>query len=146
MSDPHGSVGRRGFLTAAGASVGAVALATTPSTAAAAGAQSADRREELAVVHESGYRQIDPHRYRYRSERDLVAAVYDRPVARDHDGRIVGRLATDFSVDGATGRLAVTIWDDATFQTGDDLTPDDVAYSLRRLTTDSVGPTGSTAD
>ncbi len=148
MRDDSDRLDRRTFLTAAGTGAASVTVLAARGGArdgvdGGADAESADRRQERRVAHEREYRQLDPHRYTRVSDGDVVAAVYDRPVARDGDGRIVGRLATEFTFDGDTGELAFTIRDDATFHDGTDLEPADVAYSMRRLSSESVGPNRS---
>jgi len=134
---------RRSLLRAVGTTVGSAALLSTGGTARERGTSEASEREtaaldEATVAHGGGYTQLDPQRASLASELDVAFAAYERPVAHDARGRIVAELATDFQV--APRELTFEVRSGVRFHSGAELTAADVAYSIRRLARDDVGP------
>jgi len=70
---------------------------------------------------------------------------YEGPMAFDRDQNIVGVLATEWERVSDT-RVRFTIRDDVSFHSGDTMTAEDVAYSIRRLTDDEVGLSAPQSD
>jgi peptide/nickel transport system substrate-binding protein len=59
--------------------------------------------------------------------------VFDNLVTRDADGKIVGQVATSWKYESDT-QILFTIRDDIRFEDGSKLTPEDVAFTIKRIT------------
>src|SRR5579859_6579267 len=59
--------------------------------------------------------------------------IFDNLVTRDTSGKIVPQVATAWRYEDDT-HVVFTIRDDITFQDGTKLTPEDVVFSIRRIT------------
>lgn len=131
-------------MRAVGTTVGAAAVLSTGTPARERDADRASDRaaatapERVTVAHASGYTQLDPHRASVAAERDVTFAAYEGLVTHDASGRIVAELATDFQV--APRELTFQVRSGVRFHGGAEMTPADVAYSIRRLSQDDVGP------
>jgi peptide/nickel transport system substrate-binding protein len=81
---------------------------------------------------------LDPHDHRETPTDVVMLHAYEGVLTRDADGQIQNRLATDYErVEDGVARF--TIREDVQFHNGDDLTPEDVAYSINRIVDESVG-------
>jgi len=87
---------------------------------------------EVTVTQSQMATTLDPHNHRETSTDNILLQAYDRVVFRDAEGRIIERLATDWDR-VEDGHVRYQLRDDVTFHNGDDLTPEDVAYSIRRV-------------
>ena len=59
--------------------------------------------------------------------------VFDNLVTRDTSGKIVAQVATVWSYESDT-QIVFTVRDDIRFEDGSRLTPDDVVFTIRRIT------------
>jgi len=80
---------------------------------------------------------LDPHDHRETPTDVVMLHVYEGILSRDADGRVISKLATDWET-VEEGRLQFEIRSDVQFHNGDDLTAEDIAYSIRRVVDESV--------
>ncbi|WP_159899494.1 ABC transporter substrate-binding protein [Salinirussus salinus] len=81
---------------------------------------------------------LDPHDHAETPTNIIVSQAYEGLMGRDKEGAIIAKLATEWErVEPGTARF--TLRDGVTFQNGDDLTSEDVRYSIRRIETEEVG-------
>jgi peptide/nickel transport system substrate-binding protein len=118
--------------TTAGA---AASTATTAPPAPAAGAGPAFKNPDTLVVSSNGeLATLDPAWAYDVSSAEVIGAIYEPLLApkREKTSEFVGVLATkwDLSADGKT--YTFTIRKGVKFHNGEDLTPEDVAYSFQR--------------
>ena len=81
---------------------------------------------------------LDPQDHRETPTDNVVLHAYEGVLARDAEGKVIQKLATDYER-VEDGRVRFPIREDVTFHTGDDLTPEDVAYSINRMVDNEVG-------
>ena len=75
---------------------------------------------------------LDPHDHRETPTDNIVTQVYDRLLMRTPDDELEGALASDWERIEA-GHVRFQIREGVTFHNGDELTPDDVAFSINRV-------------
>jgi peptide/nickel transport system substrate-binding protein len=81
---------------------------------------------------------LDPHDHAETPTNIIVSQAYEGLMGRDKEGAIIAKLATEWErVEPGTVRF--TLRDGVTFQNGDELTSEDVRYSIRRIETEEVG-------
>ena len=85
---------------------------------------------------------LDPQNHRETPTDNVVLHIYEGVLARDREGKIIQKLATDYER-VEDGRVRFPIREGVTFHNGDDLTPEDVAYSVNRIVQEDVGLTPS---
>ena len=156
MSDQDTS--RRGFLQAAGSATAAVALAgcagnggestptDEPTDTSGDGGDTetdadtgGDTEETFSVGVTMGQMDsgLDPQDHAETNTEIIVGQAYEGLLDRDKEGGIIEGLATDWErVEAGTARF--TLRDGVTFHNGDELTADDVAFSIRRIVFDDV--------
>jgi peptide/nickel transport system substrate-binding protein len=144
---------RRKFLTAAGA---AAATATIAGCSGGGGEQETtetdttesdmgddtkteddggdDQDDEFAVTITQGQMPtgLDPHDHRETPTDNVMLHAYEGVLSRDAGGNVIEALATEYER-VEDGLVRFTIREDVTFHNGDDLTPEDVAYSINRI-------------
>jgi len=145
---------RRRFLKATGSAAAAVGLAgcagddgsgeSTPTETSESGeTESTDETSGSGTFSvnvtmgqmDSG---LDPQDHAETNTEIIVGQAYDGLMDRDKNGQIIASLATDWErVEPGVARF--TLRDGVTFHNGDDLTPEDVAYSIRRIVFNDVG-------
>ncbi|MFC7068128.1 ABC transporter substrate-binding protein [Halobaculum lipolyticum] len=154
MSDKD--TNRRRFMQAAGSAAAAVALAgcaggdggdsgeSTPTETDESGGGSdteePDTEETLSVNVTMGQMDsgLDPQDHAETNTEIIVGQAYDGLMDRDKNGGIIASLATEWErVEPGVARF--TLRDGVTFHNGDDLTEEDVAYSIRRIVDNDVG-------
>jgi len=81
---------------------------------------------------------LDPHDHRETPTDNIVTQAYDRLLMRTPDDEIEGALAEDWERLEA-GHVRFHIREGVTFHNGDELTPDDVAFSINRVIDPDVG-------
>lgn len=96
--------------------------------------------DEFAVTITQGQMPsgLDPQDHRETPTDNVVLHVYEGVLARDKEGKVIKRLATDYKR-VEEGRVRFPIKEGVTFHNGDDLTPEDVAYSINRMVKNDVG-------
>ena len=81
---------------------------------------------------------LDPHDHAETNTDIIVSQAYEGLLGRDKEGGIVASLATEWErVEAGTARF--TLRDGVTFHNGDELTSEDVRYSIRRIELEDVG-------
>jgi peptide/nickel transport system substrate-binding protein len=88
---------------------------------------------------------LDRHNYSHGPTARIMEQAYEKPMTLDRDAKIVGMLATEWERLSDT-KIKLTIRDGVPFHNGDEMTAEDVAYSIRRLTQDDVGLSAPQAD
>jgi peptide/nickel transport system substrate-binding protein len=76
---------------------------------------------------------LDPHVQWDPDSYAVYRNIFDNLVTRDADGKIVGQVASAWRYKAPT-EVVFTIRSDIKFQDGSKLTPDDVVYSVKRIT------------
>ncbi|WP_327052934.1 ABC transporter substrate-binding protein [Halomicrococcus gelatinilyticus] len=156
---PEEQLDRRTYLKFAGGAAASAALAgcagggdgTTTGTTSDDGSGDGDGDgdvdggppEDFSVTITQGQMPstLDPHNHRETTTDNVVLQAYEGLLARDKDGKIVKRLATGYER-VEEGTVKFTIRDGPTFHSGEDLTPEDVAYSVNRVVDPEVGLEG----
>ena len=96
--------------------------------------------DEFAVTITQGQMPsgLDPQDHRETPTDNVVLHAYEGVLARDAEGKIIQKLATDYER-VEEGRVRFPLREGVTFHNGDDLTPSDVAYSINRIVQEDVG-------
>ncbi|MBP1985740.1 ABC transporter substrate-binding protein [Halolamina salifodinae] len=81
---------------------------------------------------------LDPQDHRATPTDNVVMQAYEKLLDRDLEGGIVDSLADDYSRQ-EDGRVRFQIRDGVSFHSGDNLTPEDVAFSINRIVDPDVG-------
>ena len=81
---------------------------------------------------------LDPHDHRETTTDNVILQAYEFHLERDLDGNLVDGLATDWEVVD-DDRYRLEIREGVQFHNGDELTPDDCAFSIRRVVDDDAG-------
>ncbi|WP_128476337.1 ABC transporter substrate-binding protein [Halorussus pelagicus] len=146
---------RRKFLTAAGAAAATASVAgctggggqettTTETDTTTEGTETTEENggdgEEFAVTITQGQMPstLDPQNHRETPTDNVVLHAYEGVLGREQDGTIVEKLATAYERQ-EPGRIRFTIREGVTFHNGDQLTPQDVAFSINRIVQEDVG-------
>jgi peptide/nickel transport system substrate-binding protein len=88
--------------------------------------------QEVVLVQNGVVRTIDPHKHTDLQTTTTTVNLYD-PFVLVGDGRSpVAHLATEWETENGGETWVFTIRDDVTFHSGNQLTADDVAYSMER--------------
>ena len=153
---PEDELDRRTYLKFAGGAAASAALAgctggdgggdgtTTGSTTDGSGGGGGDgppKNFPVTITQGQMPSTLDPHNHRETTTDNVVLQAYEGLLARDKDGKVVKRLATGYER-LEDGTVKFTIRDGPTFHSGEDLTPEDVAYSVNRVVDPKVGLEG----
>ncbi|MFC6798399.1 MULTISPECIES: ABC transporter substrate-binding protein [unclassified Haladaptatus] len=154
---PSNTVDRRTFLKLSGGAAATMALAgctggdtggtttttdsggtgtTTDTTTTAGGGQ---QDFDLTITQGSLPAGLDPHDHRETPTEVVMLHVYEGVLTRDADGKILESLATEWERVEGENAITFQLRDGVTFHNGDELTPEDVAYSINRIVDDEVG-------
>ena len=90
-----------------------------------------DRELKLAVA-DAGSPVIDPHQTGGIQNNAAITLAYERLIDRDVDGNMIPGLATDWGRE-EPGRYRFDLREGVSFHNGDEMTADDVAYSVDRI-------------
>ncbi len=132
---------RRQVIGALGASVAALLAAacggSSPPTSSVSGSpaptsNSGTRKSALVVAYNNTVNSLDPVNADFQQSNLVEQALYDTLVTYDTDSKMVGRLASQFSLSDDASSVNVTLRSDAKFHDGAPVTAKDVAYSLDR--------------
>lgn len=88
---------------------------------------------------------LDPHNYQSAPTNNVLRQVFELPIVRDADGRMTAGLATEWE-QIESDRHRLTIREGVTFHNGDELVPEDVAFSIRRIVDADVDIASPQAD
>ena len=81
---------------------------------------------------------LDPHQQWNPDSYYVYRNIFDNMLTRTDAGEIAPQIATEWNYVTDT-EIAFTIRDDVTFHNGEPLTPEDVAFSVRRITNPDFG-------
>jgi hypothetical protein len=81
---------------------------------------------------------LDPHDHRETPTDVVMLHAYEGLLTRNAEGEIKRNLATEYERI-EDGHVRFTIRKDVQFHNGDDLTPEDVAYTINRIVQEGVG-------
>ncbi len=81
---------------------------------------------------------LDPHLQWNPDSYYVYRNIFDNLVTRDNDGKIAPQIATSWNQISDT-QLELTIREGVTFHDGSPLTPEDVVYSVKRITNPDFG-------
>ncbi len=112
----------------------------TPSGDGNGGGNGSGNGGEFAVTITQGQLDsgLDPHDHRETTTDIVLMQAYEGTLDRDAEGKVVPSLAEEYEqVDDTTLRLFVR--DGVKFHSGDELTPEDVAFSINRIVNNDVG-------
>jgi peptide/nickel transport system substrate-binding protein len=149
------STSRRTFLTAAGAAAATVSIAgctggggqettteteTTTEEETETTEEGGNEQEDFSVSITQGQMPtgLDPHDHRETPTDNVMLHAYEGVLSRDREGSIIESLATEYER-VEDGRVRFTLREGVTFHNGDDLTPEDVAYSINRIVDPEIG-------
>ncbi len=132
MSSDDSRLERRDFLKYAGSATAAAALAGC--TGGGGGGGGFDVGVTMGQM-DSG---LDPQDHAETNTDIIVSQAYEGLMGRDKQGSIVAALATEWER-VEPGTVEFTLREDVTFHNGDDLTPEDVRFSIRRIVNPDVG-------
>ena len=99
-----------------------------------------DSTEEFEVTITQGQMPsgLDPHDHRETPTDNVMLHAYEGVLSRDREGSVVKALATNYER-VEDGLVRFTLREGVTFHSGDELTPEDVAYSINRIVNADVG-------
>ena len=137
--DTRSPVKRRDVLKAAGGTAAAVSIAGCMG-GGDGGNDDDDTQEEFEVRITQGQMPsgLDPHDHRETPTDVVMLHAYEGVLSRDAQGAVVEKLATEYER-VEDGHVRFSIREDVQFHNGDDLTPEDVAYSINRIVQEDVG-------
>lgn len=101
---------------------------------------SGNQSESLTITQGQLLQGLDPHDHVSTPDGNILMQAYENLVFRNQQGKIVPELATEWKRI-QDGRMRFQIRDNVKFHNGDPLTPEDVAFSINRITQNSVGLT-----
>ena len=97
-----------------------------------------DSGDDVVINQSSMDSGLDPQDHRATPTDNIVMQAYEKLLDRDREGGIVDSLADDYSRQ-EEGRVRFHIRDGVSFHSGDNLTPEDVAYSINRIVDPDTG-------
>ena len=97
-----------------------------------------DSGDDVVINQSSMDSGLDPQDHRATPTDNIVMQAYEKLLDRDREGGIVDSLADDYSRQ-EDGRVRFHIRDGVSFHSGDNLTPEDVAYSINRIVDPETG-------
>lgn len=140
----HSSTSRRTFLTGVGGAAVTAALAgcssSSDTTTETTTSGTTTGNEEFPVTITQGQMPttLDPQDHRSTPTDNVVLHTYEGLLSRTRTGQMQAQLATDWER-VEDGRVRFQIREGPTFHSGNDLTPEDVAYSINRIVDPDVG-------
>ncbi len=104
--------------------------------------ESTPRSEDVELTLTQGVMPttLDPHDHSEVPTANVVEQSYERPIKFDREQRVVAELVTEWER-VAEDRVQFSIRSDVPFHSGDEMTANDVAYSINRIVDDDVGIT-----
>ena len=157
MTDNQSHVSRRSYLKLAGGAAASAAIAgcasdggettTAPSdggseetTTSSDGGDGGSMDEfDVTITQGNMPSGLDPHDHRETTTDIVVLHAYEGVLTRDADGAVVAGLGTDYSRVEGENAVEFQIREGVTFHNGDELTAEDVAYSINRIVQEDVG-------
>jgi peptide/nickel transport system substrate-binding protein len=97
-----------------------------------------DSGDDVVLNQSSMDSGLDPQDHRETPTDNIVMQAYEKLLDRDREGGIIDSLATDYSRQ-EEGLVRFHIREGISFHSGDDLTPEDVAFSINRIVDPDTG-------
>ncbi|WP_224268484.1 ABC transporter substrate-binding protein [Haloprofundus salinisoli] len=85
---------------------------------------------------------LDPHDHRETNTDIILMQIYEGTLNRNPDGQVTEGLAENYD-QAEPNRVRLTLREGVTFHSGDELTPEDVAFSINRIVNEDVGDLAS---
>ncbi|KAB1187777.1 MULTISPECIES: ABC transporter substrate-binding protein [Haloferax] len=159
MSDSDSHIGRRSYLKLAGGAAASAALAgctggggeetTTESggeetTTESSGEETTTATEssepfDVTITQGQMPSGLDPQDHRETPTDIVVLHAYEGVLTRDATGAVQQALSTNYERIDGEDAVRFDIREGVTFHNGDELTPEDVAYSINRVVDEEVG-------
>ncbi|WP_433624996.1 ABC transporter substrate-binding protein [Halomicrococcus sp. NG-SE-24] len=144
MSDAK--VSRRSYLKFAGGAAASAALAGCTggnqdgngTTTTGGGGGEPPENFQVTITQGQMPSTLDPHNHRETTTDNVILQTYEGLLARDAKGKIISKLATEHER-VERGTVKFTIREGVTFHNGDELTPEDVAFSINRIVKPDTG-------
>ncbi|RDZ47931.1 peptide ABC transporter substrate-binding protein [Haloferax sp. Atlit-19N] len=158
MADTNSHISRRSYMKLAGGAAASAALAgcsggggeetETTETTTTGGEET--ETTETTTTEDSGSFDVtitqgqmpsglDPHDHRETTTDIVVLHAYEGVLTRDAAGSIQTALGTNYERIDGENAVRFDLREDVTFHNGDELTPEDVAYSINRVVDEEVG-------
>ncbi|WP_049913593.1 ABC transporter substrate-binding protein [Haloferax prahovense] len=158
MADTNSHISRRSYIKLAGGAAASAALAgcsggggeetETTETTTTGGEET--ETTETTTTEDSGLFDVtitqgqmpsglDPHDHRETTTDIVVLHAYEGVLTRDAAGSIQTALGTNYERIDGENAVRFDLREDVTFHNGDELTPEDVAYSINRVVDEEVG-------
>ncbi|WP_042662441.1 ABC transporter substrate-binding protein [Haloferax sp. ATB1] len=158
MADTNSHISRRSYIKLAGGAAASAALAgcsggggeetETTETTTTGGEET--ETTETTTTEDSGSFDVtitqgqmpsglDPHDHRETTTDIVVLHAYEGVLTRDAAGSIQTALATNYERIDGENAVRFELREGVTFHNGDELTPEDVAYSINRVVDEEVG-------
>jgi len=97
-----------------------------------------DSGDDVVLNQSSMDSGLDPQDHRETPTDNIVMQAYEKLLDRDREGGIIDSLATDYSRQ-EEGLVRFHIREGISFHSGDNLTPEDVAFSINRIVDPDTG-------
>ena len=165
MTDSNSHIGRRTYLKLAGGAAASAALAgctgggdeeteTTTTTTESGGEETETTTStpdesgsfDITITQGQMPSGLDPQDHRETPTSTVVLHAYEGVLDRDAAGAIQTALATNYERIDGENAVRFDIREGVTFHNGDELTPEDVAYSINRVVDEEVGFASPQAD
>ena len=100
--------------------------------------QPQDGKRSVRITQSQMDSGLDPHDHRETPTDNIVLQAYEGLLGRDPEGAIVEKLATGYErIEEGTVRFDIR--EGVTFHSGEELAPEDVAFSINRIVKEDVG-------
>ncbi|MGB9956143.1 ABC transporter substrate-binding protein [Haloferax prahovense] len=158
MADTNSHMSRRSYMKLAGGAAASAALAgcsggggeETETTETTTTGGEGTETTETTTTEDSGSFDVtitqgqmpsglDPHDHRETTTDIVVLHAYEGVLTRDAAGSIQTALATNYERIDGENAVRFELREGVTFHNGDELTPEDVAYSINRVVDEEVG-------
>ncbi|WP_058827621.1 ABC transporter substrate-binding protein [Haloferax sp. Q22] len=158
MADTNSHMSRRSYMKLAGGAAASAALAgcsggggeetetTEPTTTGGEGTETTETTTtedsgsfDVTITQGQMPSGLDPHDHRETTTDIVVLHAYEGVLTRDAAGSIQTALATNYERIDGENAVRFELREGVTFHNGDELTPEDVAYSINRVVDEEVG-------
>jgi peptide/nickel transport system substrate-binding protein len=135
----HDETSRRKFLTAAGAAAATASVAGCTGGNEAQETTTEDVPDEFEVTITQGQMAstMDPQNHRETTTTTTLLHAYEGLLSRTRKGEVQAQLATEWERQ-EEGLVRFQIREGVTFHSGNELTPEDVAFSINRIVNEDV--------
>ncbi|RDZ63588.1 peptide ABC transporter substrate-binding protein [Haloferax sp. Atlit-12N] len=157
MADNNSHISRRSYMKLAGGAAASAALAgcsggggeeTETTETTTTGGEETETTEtttedsgsfDVTITQGQMPSGLDPHDHRETTTDIVVLHAYEGVLTRDAAGSVQTALATNYERIDGENAVRFELREGVTFHNGDELTPEDVAYSINRVVDEEVG-------